>query len=727
MKKRHKRLKIFAILVIVFCLFILLCISVLSVYTKKNISFLLDESLFTAAKSGSITKFYYDSSGSPFSEIEKYQPAHYSDVCYGDYKKDFCKFDDISQYLKDGFIAMEDRGFFEHKGIDLKRTGGAILNYFFGNKRSFGGSTITQQVIKNISGDNDRTLKRKFNEAIRAYHIEYSHSKEEIFELYLNIVPMGENIIGVGYASRCFFGKEPSELSIAEAATLVGIANAPTKYSPYNHKEACKSKRNTVLNVMLQTEKITESEYKNAVKEDLIVQNFKQRNEQINSWFVETVCEEIIDDLTAEYSLSRAAARMLVTNGGLSVYTTVDPLIQQRLERYFENEQNFPQAKELEFSMVINDSVSGDLRAVVGAKGKKYANRIMNMATVPRAPGSSLKPIALYAPLIESGRVTWSSVFDDVPISITESKDGKVVEFPHNYPDVYDGPISVFDALRLSKNTVAVSFYNMIGAKKIFDNLKYNYGFDTLVEKKVLPNQKTITDLAPSPLALGQLSYGVSLRTMTNAYTVFSCDGNLYNQRSYVAVFDSMGKLIIKKEKTEKNIMSSQAARLMLQMLMGVTDSGTASKITLKEIVDVAGKTGTSGNDKDRWFFGVTPYYTAGIWCGYKNMESSVGNNEKNHLKIWDDIMVGVHSLKIGYEDNIRCFSTEGLVYAPYCRDSGKAFSPECLLDERGSRLEYGYFLKGSEPRQSCDKHALPENPISFDKEKYKRYRFRIA
>ena len=698
--KKRKGIKILLIVLTVLSALVLSGALIIGVYAAKNVDFEKDEALFYASQTENITKFYYDGSGFFGKYPDRYIPCEFESISSALTKRSWLKYEDISDTVKNAFLSTEDRDFFTHHGINLKRTVGAAVNYIFGSGTEFGGSTITQQVIKNISGDNERTVRRKINEIIRAYHLEYNHSKEEIFEVYMNIIPLGENVAGVDLAAQTYFGKDTSTLSIEEAATLVALANAPTKYNPYTNYDACLNKRNVIISSMYECGFIDEPSYREAIAQPINTVPRKSREESINSWFAETVCDELTADLMEKYGYSHSAARVLVTRGGLSVYTTLDPEIQKIVTDYFEDKGNFPPEIEngLNYSMVVCDSESADLRAIVGGVGKKAGNYVLNFATLPRTPASALKPLALYAPLIDSGEITWSSVFDDVPVSFTENSDGTYTEYPRNSPAVYNGLIPVSDALAYSKNTVAVRLYNILGAKRIYRNLRDKYGFSTLDEKR---------DESVAPLALGQLTHGVPLRKLTEAYTAFSSDGMLYSGRSYVLCKSGDGKVLLEKAARGERIYSKETARIMNQMLMRVVDFGTARSITLKEAVDVAGKTGTSSANRDRLFVGYTPYYTAGVWSGYSSSDKSVSHYKNNQLHTWDEVMTEIHEKKIGYNDKIKEFSTAGLVRAPYCLDSGKLFSPACIKDVRGDRIGYGYFIKGTEPHESCDRHIL--------------------
>lgn len=701
--KKKKRISKPKKVILAFSLSLFVIFSVFTISLIGKIDFAKDIRLFEANRAGNVTKFYYDRDLSD----NVYTPVEFAELKpFGD-SKVWYSYEEIGQPIKDAFISVEDRIFFEHKGVDVKRTLYAAVNLLTKKRERFGASTITQQVIKNISGDNEGTLSRKFAEILRAFHIEKRYSKEELFEVYLNIVPMGEGICGVGLASEHYFGKTPDELTAEEAATLVGITNAPSRYSPSVNYDLCLKKRNSVLYAMLDNGCIDEAEYKRAVSSYLTVKENRKEG-GIYSWFVETVCDDIIEEFCKVYDVKSDAAWRMLTNGGYSVYTTVDPKIQKILEDRFYDTDLFPEAVKvgLNYSMVVTDSNTGELRGIVGGVGKKTANRVLNFATAPQTPGSLLKPLALYAPLINSGKITWSTVFDDVPVEFLKDGSGNFVPYPKNYPNVYDGLTTVSDALRLSKNTVAVRLYKMSDKNKIFRLLKYDFGFDTMIESEKTKDGGKITDIATAPLALGQLSYGVSLRRLTEAYTVFSREGEFQGGRSYLFVLDGKGNTVIDNSSAEnRRIFSRECARIMNQLLSGVVESGTAKAIRLKEIFDTAGKTGTSGNDKDRLFVGYTPYYTAGIWCGYSKNEMSVGNQSISHLEIWDSVMREIHSLTVDANDE-RSFSTDGLKYLPYCKDSGGIYTKKCSLDPRGERKAYGYFASGIRTHLLCERHV---------------------
>ena len=705
MKNKRRGVVVFASIVILTAVLFSAIFGIGYSIIKRRIDFSVDEALFEGKRGSNVTTFYYDASGGE----GEYLPSELFVLSPAESKRVWYPYESIGDNVKLAVLAAEDRDFYKHRGINLKRTLYAAFNYIFRTKGQFGASTITQQVIKNISGDSERTVFRKISEIARALHVEKHYSKEEILELYLNIVPMGEGIAGVGLASEYYFGKSSTELTVAEAATLVGILNAPTRYNPHTHPQKCTGKRNNVLYAMFDAGVIGEEEYQSAISEPLSVISVGDKGREIRSWFIETVYDEVEEDLASKLGISRAAAGLMISSGGLKIYTTENPIIQERLEAFFQNESLLPReiGNGLQYAMTVVDSRNGNLLGVIGAAGEKQANRVFNYATAPVPPASALKPLALYAPLINSGKINWSTVFDDVPVTVSENSDGGYTVYPQNYPSVYDGLITVSDAVRVSKNTVAVRLYNLLDKEKIFKSLKEDFGFSTLIRELKLENGRTVTDLAPSPLALGQLTRGISLRKLTEAYTVFPSQGIYSGGRSYIKVIDSRGNVLLEKAADGKRVFRKECANIMNQLLSLVTDSGTAKSVTLDEILDTAGKTGTSARDMDRLFVGYTPYYTAGIWCGYADGKTSLNVERSTHLKIWDEIMKQIHELTLGAREEYDGFSTEGLVYLPYCKDSGELLGEACELDLRGERLEYGYFETTNRPSHKCQCHVI--------------------
>lgn len=704
-----KGYKVFIISICVFLIsisvFVLGATVYVSWFSDKNINEQYDEELFALSKKDTVTEYY----GNVALPGEEYVFEKIDSIVLGEKTKLWVPLNDVGKYLKNGFVAVEDRRFYTHSGVDLKRTLYALANTIFHFKPTFGASTITQQVIKNMSGDNEITLKRKMSEIIRAYNVERKHTKDEILEVYLNIIPMGENLYGVRAAAYQYFKKQPFELDASEAATLIGITNAPSKYNPHKNPDECLEKRNEVLLTMFSRGVISENEYAEAKSRALGVYESSEDFE-VMSWFIETVNKDIVSYMVNNMGMSKSAAQTILYNGGLKIYTTQNPMIQEKLEEFFADEQNLSSEvkKGLDYSMVVCDSLNGNLLGIIGASGKKSADMLLNLAMEPHTPGSTLKPIALYAPLLNEEKINWATVFDDVPYEFIEDN-GRFIEYPNNSPRIYDGLTTVKDALRLSKNTVAMRLHSMLGSEKIYDNLEKNFGFDTLVNGEIANNGRKLTDIAPAPLALGQLTYGIPLRSLTEAYTVFPSEGKLTKGRSFLYVYDSEENLMIENFTEQKQVFSSECSKIMNMLLSSVTESGTASSIKLKNKINTAGKTGTSGDDKDRLFIGYTPYITAGIWCGYRNSDKSLAGAKPKHIKIWDEIMNDIHNelLMAIPKNEVREFSQKGLIKCDYCRDSGELFSPICSKDPRGCRLESGYFTANNKPYKLCSRHVL--------------------
>ncbi len=662
-------------------------------YAEKNIDYTTDKMLFEMAKGETVTTYYsYTDTGEA---IEVWKSLNGP-------KKEWVSLYEINDFLIDGFISAEDRNFYKHNGVNFGRTILALINYIFKGNKRFGASTITQQVIKNISGDNDVSARRKFKEILRALRLEKEYSKDDILELYLNIVPMSDNMYGVSIASLRYFGKEPHNLSLAEAATIVGITNSPVRYNPYLNPEECKAKRNRVLYAMLKNQKITESEYEDAINSELAVSDNFSSYIRPSSWFIETAREDIISDLADLYGITHQAASLLIN--GADVYLTVNMRVQNILEHYFENTDNLSPSVEngLHYSMVVTDHQSGNLIGIIGNSGVKSGEKLYNYATNPITPASSLKPLSLYAPLLDSGRVIWSTTFEDGPIEYIGDEGNA---YPKNSPDRYDGLIDLNTALMQSKNTVAVKLYRMQDKNDIFKTLKDDFGISTVTSSYLRSDGRVLTDLAEAPLALGQLTHGISLRKLTECYNVFPNEGVLSIGKSYFKVVASDGRILLKNLPKSKRVFDKGTAQIMNQMLMNVVSDGTAKQIKLKNYVDTAGKTGTSSGDKDRVFVGYTPYYTAGIWCGYANGSTSVGVNNPGHLQIWDNVMQKIHNETVfrGYTDDIQGFNTDELVWESYCQKSGCLITENCVYSD--DDIKNGYFSKKYLPSEYCKYH----------------------
>ncbi len=598
--------------------------------------------------------------------------------------------------MKGAFIAIEDKRFFEHGGIDWIRTSHAVRDYLVHGNASFGGSTLTQQLVKNLTGDSERSISRKAAELVRAARLEERHTKEEILEEYLNIVNLAENCYGVHTAANAYFSKQPSELTPAEAATLAAITNNPCKYDPIKHPEANRSRRDLILAQMHEQGMLTDEVYQHAVFEDCELRVDRSvMSGRVNSWYADVVIEDVIAALVREKGMKPAEASRLVYCGGLRIEVCMEPRLQEILEAYYRNQGNFPvtaEGKRAQSGMIIADPKSGDILALVGAVGEKNSNRVQNFATISCRPsGSVIKPLSVYAPALERGIITYATVFDDIPHSYRKSG----APWPRNSPNIYRGLTTVNDALTHSVNTVSVSVLERLGAHASLAFLQNELGFHSLSK----------SDLGAAALALGQQQNGVTLREIVAGYTPIAGDGNFKSLRSFTGVYDTKGELLLENGRSDKRVLSPENAAVLTMMLRHAVQNGTGRALTLKESVDVAGKTGTSGKGCDKWFVGYTPELLAGVWFGMEYPEPLTGISGNPALNIFDAVMKEA-VLSKGITQ--RQFETpEGVVAVRVCKDSGCLPSEICNLDPRGDRTEIGYFKRGTEPHVRCTCHTL--------------------
>ena len=710
MKKRHTIGKrIFLSISALFLLFVFCGIflsSALVLYATKGIDASLDMDMLIS-KQGRTTKLYYKDGDGNDVELEEQR-------LYGSENRIWISLENIPVHVQNAFIAIEDHRFFEHPGVDIRRTAGAVLSFISRGADEYGGSTITQQLIKNLTGDNSVTPKRKITEIMRALDLETHMTKDAILELYLNTVYLSEGCYGIETAAETYFGKNASELSLTEGAALAAIIQYPTRYDPIHNLKDNTVRRNTILWRMHELGLIETDVYEEALQtETKLHLGESESDEARNSWFTEIVIEDVIHDLSEAYQLSRTAASHMLYNGGLSVYTTMDAKMQESLEKYYENPENFPKSEEgtrASSSAVIINPANGHLLAAVGDVGEKKSDRIFNLATqMLRSPGSVIKPISVYGPAIEKNLITWASVFDDVPVTFTKEGNGYTL-WPKNNPRVYAGLTTVNTALIKSTNTVAVRILQQLGVHTSFRFAKA-LGLSTLIENETEAGGKVLSDMALAPLALGAVTKGVSVREMTNAYSAFACAGVYHDSISYTAVYDKDGNLILSHDEEGKTIFGADTADIMTRLLQNVVEYGTASDLTLQKSVPVAGKTGTSNANTDRWFIGYTPDLLCGVWYGFKDARD-IGTHKKNPaVLIFDDIMTTLYAKNLTETVNLDKTHTfpqsNNIVSCLYCKDSGCRPATACSHDPRGHRIALGYFKKGTEPKEYCDTHIL--------------------
>lgn len=552
----------------------------------------------------------------------------------GAVRYEFIPFSEIPQELSNAFIAIEDKRFYSHNGIDCFRTAHAIANYIVHGRKSFGGSTITQQLVKNLTLDDDFTVQRKIREAFSALDIEEHYSKSEILELYLNVINLSNGCRGIGAASDFYFSKKPLELNLTECAALAAITNNPTKYDPVKHPENNEKRRKTVLYSMRELGMIDDARLKEALSTPLVLK-LKQdsaKTEHVNSWYTDMVINDVIRDLSAKYGISRSAASFALYNGGYRIYTAMDPDIQSIVEDYYSCADNFPSDATRgapQSAMMILDPYTGDILGVAGAVGEKKGNRIQNYATdTLRPPASALKPLSVYALAIERGIADWSTLISDTPVKVT----GEL--WPRNASNTYLGDVTLKVALEESLNTVAVRLLYRVGKENSFNFLKHKLHLYNLCEH---------TDITESSLALGQPKKGLTLRETLGGYTIFE-EGIMSCPRSYFKVTDACGEVILENYGASEKVISVQSAAIMTKLMQSVVKNGTAQGlVSLADKIEVAGKSGTSQGFCDRYFVGYTPQLLGGVWLGYDYPSdlSDLGGNWS--VVLWDEVMSRIY------------------------------------------------------------------------------------
>ncbi len=721
--------------------------SVFAIYVNNHLDLEIDPSLITTVNTNSTTRIYYMDFETPedrqnrngtLVEIEDQR-------LYGTENSIYASYSQFPENLVNAFIAIEDHRFRSHNGVDWWTTAQAVFNFIFGTG-SAGGSTITQQLVKNITDEDEVKVQRKVEEIFRALNLEKAKSKEEIMEGYLNIIFLGNNCDGVQSAANQYFDKDVSELSLVECAALAAIVKNPSQYEPVYHdkgvydengeciKEGNYERRWVVLQQMHKYGFITEDEMIAAQNEELDLKFFDEDTESassdgilIYSWYTESLLDQLKADLMEAYDISERSASLMILTGGLTIVTPMDPEVQAVLEEVYENDtEYFPSVGsgiQPQSAMVVCDPYTGDVLGTVGGRGEKILNLGLNRASsARRPPGSSIKPLSVYAPALDRGLITYGTAVDDTPFQFkeytiaeaTEWYEGKVGynPYPRNYPDVYMGLTTVNSAIERSVNTIAMKVLEKLGVEESFDFMTDTLHFDSLVESYTRANGEILTDKGYASLALGQPNYGVTVLEMTAAYCMFQNDGVYNTPNLYLYVLDNRGEILLDNQDDPEIVISRETASIMTKMMQNVVNNGTATGVTLRHSMDVAAKTGTTSADFDRYFVGYTPYYVGGVWTGYDIPQSLSAFGQSPSLIIWDKVMTMLHQKYIDEAANggepLKTFEmAPGVVEMEYCKDSGLLATDVCRMDPRGNRLETGYFDRNNAPTKYCETHVL--------------------
>ena len=601
-------------------------------------------------------------------------PVKYSTL-YSNENRIWVDYDQIPDAMKNAIVAIEDKRFWEHNGVDWQRTIGATANLFsfFKNDSSgYGGSTITQQLIKNITGENEVSLTRKVKEIFRAMNLEKKYSKEEILAAYLNVVPFGSGCNGVQTAANLYFGKNIQDCDIAQCAAIAGITKNPTAYNPLSHPEANKQRQQTVLKEMYSQGKITQAQYNSAMQESEHMTFVGKKTENVvdeNSvwnWYVDTMFEDVREGLMQTYGISSDKAVHIIYHDGLNIYSAMDTGMQTIAENVFNDGKTFPSGyPNLQGGYVAMD-YSGRVLSVVGSRGKKTSNRLYNFATdAKRQPGSSIKPLAVYGPAINMGKANYSSLVSDEPQE--NWKDGK--PGPANWDKKYHGNIPVELALDQSYNAAAVQLCKMITPNTAFNFLKQKLGFTSLE-----PSDNTLA------MSIGGLTQGATVLEMTAGYQMFGNGGKYYKPYTFYYVTDHDGNVISgldNRSKIATQAVSSPTATIMNKLLTHVVTNGLGQGANISGW-NIFGKTGTTNDNKDSWFVGGSPYAVAGVWTGYKTPKVLSSSYETPVAKkIWKTIM----SQYLQDKQKKSYTFDSSVVSAVYCKESGLLANPGVCTD----------------------------------------------
>lgn len=689
--------------------------------------------------------------------------------------------DMIPQDLADAFVAVEDARFYEHNGIDIK---GIIRAAYIGvvvNKFHFteGASTITQQLLKNNvftdwtneTGFADK-MKRKIQEQYLAIELSKSMSKEDVLLNYMNSINLGQNTLGVQAASLRYFNKSVNTLNLSECAVIAGITQNPSRYNPISHPEDNAKRRKKVLGDMLEQEYISQTEYEEAMADDVYsriqVVNESSEDSTVNTYFVDSLTNDVMDDLLAA-GYNETQAFTLLYSGGLKIYSTQDPNIQAICDEVFSNDENYPadtrwqlsyaltikkssgdyenhstemfrtyfkeqnpsfnlifnsheeayaQIEEYkqavlesgdevfdesitltpqpQVSITVEDQHTGYVLAMVGGRGPKEASRTLNRATDSvRQPGSTFKPIAVYAPAFDSAGLTLATVINDAPFNYA---DGRPVN--NWWGSSYRGLNSLRQGIIESMNILAVKTLTIITPQLGFDYVK-NFGFTTVVDRKeVTVNGETqiFSDIQQS-LGLGGLTDGVTNEELNAAYAAIANGGTYIKPKLYTKVVDHDGNVILDNTQPDsRQVIKETTAWLLTSAMMDVVIQGTGASCNFGNMA-IAGKTGTTSAYNDVWFAGYTPYYTATTWTGYDN-NTKLRKGEERSLakKLWRAVMSKIHE---GLPSASFPMPSSGIVQATVCARSGKL--PIAGLCDGTLKTEY--FAEGTVPTESCDVH----------------------
>lgn len=615
------------------------------------------------------------------------QPVEYQRL-YSSENRIWVDYDKIPKNMKNAMVAIEDKRFMEHNGVDWIRTAGAVTTLVT-KGGSYGGSTITQQLVKNITGEGEVSLTRKVKEIFRAINLDSRYSKEQILEAYLNVVNYGSGCQGVQAAANLYFGKDISQASLAECASIAAITQNPYKYNPLNFPENNKTRQQLVLSEMLSQQMISQDEYNSAMEESNHMVFVGNQDENVVNdtpvwnWYIDAMFEDIVEDLQTTQGISKDKAVYMMYHGGLKIYCAMDQKAQNAAEEVVASD-NMPADQKIQLGYFMMD-YNGRVLATVGRRGEKTGNRLLSYATdSQRQPGSSIKPIASYGPAVDMGVLNYSSILPDEPVDnyFAGGKPG-----PNNWYKKFYGDITVQRALEISSNAAAAQLVKMISPIT-----SYRFLTDQLHFTHLNPKTDSVQIAA---MAIGGMNGGVTVKEMTAAYQMFGNGGQYHKPYTYYYVEDHDGNVILdNRQSTGTQVIKSTTATIMNRLLRNVVygSEGTGGGAAVSGW-EVFGKTGTTDEDKDSWFVGGTPYAVAGIWTGYEMPKSLSYGQKENYTKwaakIWRNIMAkyldGKKKTYFQYDSNV--------VSATFRTDNGKLSGADV-----GVPTKTGWYERGNMP-----------------------------
>lgn len=652
----------------------------------------------------------------------------------------WASYEELPEDLINAAIAIEDKRFYEHQGVDWITTAKASLNLLFGGGSTFGGSTLTQQLIKNLymttdESANDVTVQRKVTEIFRAIAFEKVYDKKTVLEWYMNCIYFGNGCNGVKSAAEHYFGKQLSELTTAECAALIGITNNPALFNPYRTtldnyrgeqltgRERNRRRQEVVLGEMYHQGWLTEEEYLSAMEQEMVFQSGTSKEEgnesrEVYSWYVDTVLEDVAramaqqDGVTQWNDTIRSHYTTLISRGGYHIYTPYSHEAQLAVDKIYTDLSQIPSVKsaqQLQSAIVIIDNRSGDVVAMAGGVGEKKTFDAYNRADVPLQIGSSIKPLTVYGPAFEKGMITPATVVEDLPIKILS--DG--TPFPRNDSRVYHNSRTVWRGVVSSVNAVAVNTLKCLGLQTGYDFATEKFGISTLTDHFETVSGGVMSDMDYAPLGMGALTHGISVREVASAYAAFANKGVWRQGRTFLLVLDDKGETVLDNRQESRTILGKKAVNYMNYCLDSAvaTGTGTAADMESELGIDVAGKTGTTSGQKDRYFAGFTGYYTAAVWCGFDNPEQIVlsGSTANPAARLWKKVMLQLHKGR----STVPLYDADKMVSVSICLDSGKLATDGCYHDIRTAdglhRVEKVLVYPQDKPNSYCDRHIQVE------------------